>query len=404
MLSWEPVDLDNDPTVLLVRKHLVEHLGPPQEVFEVSGSPVPNSPVSLLNLAVFAPGGPDAPNIFATCGASRFRMKDGRRVEAMFVTQRRPDDAHAAGIRRLLASFAGFPEVNDEAVRLGDVVGAADELSAFCRMDAVLFVPPFTFLPSFHRIGLNDSEAIDLVWLLPVYEVEATYALEHGPQTLLLLFAAQSIDLTDPSRAAVDVTMSPGEAADRAQSIAEQPPPRRAAKRTAPAAGHVDDDTQQIKVQRRATKPAPPPSRPARRPVIRPKKNEPNEVRFDLAKDGVRNRAKPTRSSSKEPERPAPSPGAPARKLTKAERVAALKKAASEARTRAQARKEGKGPPPPSFPVAKPKGPPARPVPGRRPGPFRRGGPSSAAEADSDSARAAARRRGAPFRDDEQNE
>ena len=48
-------ELDSNPTVLKVRKHLVEYLGPPDEVFELSGSPIPGSPMPALNLAYFAP-------------------------------------------------------------------------------------------------------------------------------------------------------------------------------------------------------------------------------------------------------------------------------------------------------------------------------------------------------------
>ncbi len=397
MLSSAPVDLDNNPTVLLVRKHLVEHLGPPQDVYEVSGSPLPGSPIAALNLAYFAPGGPEAPVVFATCGASQFRMNDGRRVEALVILQREPPDAHMEPIRRLLASFALFPEANDEAVRLGDVVRARDELAAFCRMDAILFVPPFTLVPSFHRIGLNDDEGIDLVWLLPVYAAEAEYALQHGPQTLMMLLAGERLDLTDPHRRPADCSRSPAEAADLAQKLTEEAPPAPAPRSRRPAASSprpapTNQPTGAITVERRAPKtaPAPSPARPAaRRPVVRAKPVD-EDVRFDLSKDGVPSAARPTRTRRTGTTEPAPKKSEPARTLSKAERVAALKKAALEARARAKAREEG------AFSEANPAPGSSAPPPGsaapQRPHPVRRGGPTVVSPG-----RPASRRRGAPF-------
>ena len=409
------MDLDNNPTVLLVRKHLVEHLGPPEEVFEVAGSPNPGSPLQALNLAYFAPKGAQSPVVFATCGASLFRMRDGRRVEALMILNRRPPDHAFEPIRRLLASFALFAEANNEVVQFGDVVRAADELSVLTRMDGVLFVPPFTFLPAFHRVGLSESEAVDLVWLLPVYAAEGEYAVQQGPQALMALFAAQRIDLTDPGRAPVDLTMPLEAAVDEAQRMADEPAKRTgasASRRPGPRGSSSssieieDEQATGITVQRRRPKAAPPPAAAARRRApVGPRKKREDEVRFDLAKDGLPGASPPPARKAEPTKKPEAAPPAP--KLSKAERVAALKKAAKEARERAKARADGTDqsvwiPPSarraPGTTASGPSGPQRLGAASNRRGaPTRRGGTAPPAGAE-DTARAAARRRGAPFR------
>ena len=102
----------------------------------------PGSPLASLNLAFFSPGGPEAPVLFATCGASLYKMSDGRRVEALVILARQPPAEHFEPLRRLLASFALFAEASGQTVQLGDVVRAEAELAPLCGMDAVLFVPP----------------------------------------------------------------------------------------------------------------------------------------------------------------------------------------------------------------------------------------------------------------------
>lgn len=282
------MDLDSNPDILLVRKHLVQHLGPPQEVFEVRGSPIPTSPIQALHLSYFAPGGPEAPVVFATCGACLFKMNDGRRVEALMLFRRQPTVESFPPIHRVLASFAIFSEANNEAVRIGDVVRAPEDLHQFCRMDAVLFLPPVPFVETFHRIALTQGESVDVVWLLPVYEKEASYALTYGPQALMLLFAAQGLDLTDTARTEADTDIAPEAARALAQQRSEQEK-RRAAQdpRGGPARARalrrpqgegsfeVQDDAQIVTVIRRGAKPkakeAAPPATPPPPPASPPK-------------------------------------------------------------------------------------------------------------------------------------
>jgi suppressor of fused protein SUFU len=260
------MEIENDPDVLLVRKHLVEHLGRPDEVFEVRGSPLANSPLQVLHLAYFAPGGTEAPVVFATCGASLFQMKDGRRVEGIMLLRAAPSPEAVIAIHRMLSSFAIFAEANDETVRVGDVVRAPENLHQFSHMDAVLFLPPVPFVESFHKILIRNDQSVDVIWLLPVYESEAQYALKHGPQALMLLFAAQGLDLTEMERDEANTLIEPEDARQLAQKRAEEE--RKKGDQKTPArpkvlgrkpptstgSYQVQDDANAVTVVRRGTK------------------------------------------------------------------------------------------------------------------------------------------------------
>ena len=84
---------------------------------------------------------------------------------------------------------------------MGMVLEAGSYLAPLCRMDTVVFVPPFLMPASFQKVALRDAQTIDLLWLLPVYEAEADYACRHGIRALVTLFGEQHVDATDPQRA-----------------------------------------------------------------------------------------------------------------------------------------------------------------------------------------------------------
>ena len=408
-------ELDANPTVLKVRHHLVEFLGAPDEVFELSGSPVPGSPMTALNLAYFAPQGPQGPVVFATCGACLAPMADGRRVEGLVLLRKEPTPPVFDAIQRLLAQFALFPETSSAAVQLGDVVRAAEMLKPMCAMDAVLFMPPVPFVPGFHRAPIDKERFVDLIWLLPVYEAEAQYAMQHGPQALMMLFAAQGVDLTDLARSVADTSVDPAQAEAQAQQATQQaqertknqppPPPKQTkpARRSAPQARPVqaEEAGPTVRIQRRGggaarpnsgSQPASVPaqsqgSAPGRPRTARPSgrsrvavraPSRKEEIRFDLsapAKPGQGTSAPKRAAAPPSPraKRAAPPPVQTPEQLAaaKAKRVEALKQAAREAAERAALRHSGRSTKQPKSPKA----------------------PLVAAPADRSSVRAAAKRR-----------
>jgi hypothetical protein len=369
------VDLDANQDILLIRKHLVEHLGPPDEVFEVSGSPIPGSPVQALNLAYFAPAGPHSPVVFATCGASQFTMKDGRRVEGILILRKEPDADAFDAVHRMLASFALFAEANNQVIRQGDVVRAPEELSKFCDMDAILFMPPIPFVPSFHKVHVTDGE-VEVLWLVPVFEQEAEYALANGPQSLMMLFAAQGLDLTEPRRGEANTLMEPKDAAEMAKRMGEesarkaesegprpiltQPTKPKTSRRDVGKGSYdVEEHAGEVKISRRSKgkKPAPPPTgRPQHPPPQRdrqPSSALPPQQRRKPITPAIPKVKEETRFDlGKRPE-PPPPPKIPVRREKKEEpkedpeqakqrRIAELKQKAKEAAERAKARKEGR--------------------------------------------------------------
>ncbi len=401
--------LDDNPQILLVRKHLVEHLGPPEEVFEVTGSPLPNSPVQALNLAYFAPQGPAAPVVFASCGASLFQMKDGRRVEALVLLRREPQGDAFEAVHRLLGSFALFPEENDEVIQVGDVVKAPEDLTQFCRMDAVLFMPPVPFVPSFHKFALSETESIEMIWLLPVYQQEAEYAIANGPQALMMLFAAQGVDLTEPQRDCADTSTDPKAAEEQArdvlesgQAAADKPAPRRGGRpKTARRdVGRGSFDVEEgvgggIKISRRGgvKKAGPSPAAIAAKKRAEAaaaakaaaEEKAAKNIRFDLDKDGrAAGRGKVQKQIITAKPKAAPLT-AEQKAAEKKDRVAALKAQAKAAAARAAERKSNEmKAAPPSEPEQAAAGSsqaaaPRKPAAPRRPP--RKGAPRSARDA-----------------------
>ena len=382
--------LDDNPQILRIRQHLVEHLGPPEEVFEVTGSPLPNSPVQALNLAYFSPQGPQSPVVFATCGASLFTMKDGRRIEGLVILRREPDAEGFASVQRLLGSFSLFAESNDEVIQINDVLHAPKELTQFCQMDALLFMPPIPFVQKFHKIALSESEYVDLLWLLPVYTSEAEYAMQHGPQAVMMLFAAQSLDLTDPDRGEANTLVTPEDAAVMAQRTLAEHQASTKDKPVAPAPStnpvkmkssrrdigrgsfDVSMEGGQVHISRRgslkkAAQKKPnhtpssaanlPPSSPeeletgnplpkgptgANRPAVRSPR--PGEVRFDLTAGTTSKRSKPRPEPAREAKpKPESAMSSEEREIAKQQRIADLKKKAKQVAEQAKKRKKGEG-------------------------------------------------------------
>jgi hypothetical protein len=371
------MDLDQNPDILLVRKHLVEHLGPPAEVFEVRGSPIKTSPIQALHLSYFAPGGPEAPVVFSTCGACLYKMNDGRRVEAMMLLRREPNRDAFSAIHRLLSSFAIFSEANNEAVRIGDVVRAPDDLHKFCGMDAILFLPPVPFVETFHKIPITKGDHVELIWLLPVYEAEASYALKYGPQALMMLFAAQGLDLTQSDRDEANTLIQPEDARALAQKRSDEErakmdaqggpkamPMSKAPPRRTLGAGsfEVADQGDAVAITRRGDKkpkavrpveqaPPPPPEPmppqrtqppPQKKPVLRSVGKPEPVVRFDVNAPKLSQSTGPATASKTPAAKPAPPPPKPETpEEAKKRRIDELKAKAADAAKRAAERQGG---------------------------------------------------------------
>jgi hypothetical protein len=201
-------------------QQLQQYLGTPAEVFELSQNPVEGSAIGKLKIAYFTPGGGTGRVVFATSGAHRARMNDGRRIEAMMILRKEPAGTAFDAVRNLLSTFVLLPEANGRSLRYGDVIRA--DLSAFSVMDALILVPPLVFPDRLHSAKLEDGGTIDFLWLVPVFEEEARYAIKYGPSALMLLTAAQGLDLTDMDRAEANTHAHPSDVVSLAKEATEE--------------------------------------------------------------------------------------------------------------------------------------------------------------------------------------
>lgn len=198
----------------VLEKHLSRFLGRPRRVTTMTKSESSPSKIRDLEIAQFAPGGPRKPVVYATVGAYRNRMPDGRRIEALMTFASEPGPKSAAAIRRLLSALVLTPEAYGRALAYGTVVAANEQLAQLgSKMTSIIVMPPMPFAAPFHKTPLG-KEKVDWLWAVPVYEDEAAYAKEHGSDALFVLFASQKVALTNPRRKPADTTVAP-EAAKR---------------------------------------------------------------------------------------------------------------------------------------------------------------------------------------------
>lgn len=197
-----------------VRAHLVRHLGPPGETFQLSGNPAKGARIRRLDLPFFAPEQHVRHAVFATVGASVYVMPDGGRMEAMLVLAEIPPRARFGAVHALLASFATYAEQHEAPLDYGDVVPAEALLAPLVHTDdrsgetptALMLVPPVPVSPDLARVDLPSGERIDVAWLLPVYAAEAELALARGAEAVMALFALEAVDPTSLTRRRLDTT------------------------------------------------------------------------------------------------------------------------------------------------------------------------------------------------------
>lgn len=223
-----------------IHAHLARALGPPGETFILTGNPSPSSVIQRLEIPFFLPEQHLRHAVFATVGASAFVMSDGGRLEVMMVLAKTPPRPRFEAVHALLSSFATYPERNGKALDMGDVVPVRGLLGPFGAYDAVMLLPPVPVAPELARATLADGTAVDLAWLLPITGAEARYAVTHGPEVLMALFALERVDPTDVERRPLDTSRRvPDLEAVRALIEAEE---RRTQPRPATARAEVRGD------------------------------------------------------------------------------------------------------------------------------------------------------------------
>lgn len=209
--------------VTAVRSHLVQGLGPPADVLELSGSPDKN--LHKLEVALWTPAGPTGPAVLISCGASRVALPDGRRFEASLIMRPVPEKEGLGALAKLLGRFGLFLAQATRPVPMGTVIRAPDELAPLTRMTALLVTPAINFPPQFRVLKKGDKTVAELAWLVPLHESEAQLVEQHGGEALMIQFSAYATDLAAWSREPIPRLVTVEEAKAMIAARAPAPPP-----------------------------------------------------------------------------------------------------------------------------------------------------------------------------------
>lgn len=175
-------------------EHLERHLGPLAGVWDADpdGNELPFQIVHYLP----QPGGgvPPGTEVFTTLGLSDYPLGD-RAVRIELLTIARlgmtsgsvPPILHHAGVLPLDA---------DAAPQLGDTYRQVPGLAEVSPMDALYVGRPLYQQPGFSPFD-NGAARVHLLWLIPVYDVEAEFVDEEGWQAFEQLMWDLDVDPTD---------------------------------------------------------------------------------------------------------------------------------------------------------------------------------------------------------------
>jgi len=119
------------------------------------------------------------------------------------------DDKNQNALVNLLGTMAVFSVTAIPPLNYGGMLGAQDQLQDVSSMDGVIFFPPFMLVQDFHSFLAPDNSPVQFLWVVPIFEDEASYAEDHGPRELANLFGANQLSLTDLERPSANTSMTP---------------------------------------------------------------------------------------------------------------------------------------------------------------------------------------------------
>ncbi|MEE2903334.1 MAG: suppressor of fused domain protein [Myxococcota bacterium] len=202
------MSLSASDLITATRDHLTHFLGTPRDVVTLQIKD-PAIPFSTLEIAIFDQG-PQHPKILSTCGLCLNQILDGRRMELVLIVDTLDDKSQSA-LLNLLGTMAVFSVTAIPPLNYGGMLGAQEQLQDLSSMDGVVFFPPFMLVGDFHSFLAPDNSPVQFLWVVPIYEDEASYAEDHGPRELANLFGANQLSLTDLERPTANTSMSPEE-------------------------------------------------------------------------------------------------------------------------------------------------------------------------------------------------
>jgi hypothetical protein len=219
------------PAIMGARNHFKATLGEPASVLDLRGK----KPMERLEVAVFEPTAQNAPKIFVTCGAAAVPGVGNRRHEFVMMVRPAPDKERTQKIAHLLGALAAYPVKHSAQLSAGAVIHSPQEVGVALGAQALLALPPIPFAPAFGRFSGPQGD-VDLLWVVPVSETEASWAEKNGVKSLYESWQAHGTDLSLLGRPFVDPAKpAPKRAPAPAAPAKPDAPPKGAAAKTATA-------------------------------------------------------------------------------------------------------------------------------------------------------------------------
>ena len=144
-----------------------------------------------------APDGPGKPWIYATCGAAQSAADGETGAEYVLLSP-----AADAVIVEMLAALATVNADAPEGLGVGSIIALGRSWIASSWARHLLVLPPYPFGPGFELVDGKQGRTV-VLWLVPIFAVEAQYAREHGYEALEQLIERSEANVADPARASV---------------------------------------------------------------------------------------------------------------------------------------------------------------------------------------------------------
>jgi hypothetical protein len=144
-----------------------------------------------------APGEAGEPWIYATCGAAQSAAAGEDGAEYVLLTP-----AADAVIVEMLAALAMVNAGAPQGLGVGSIIALGKSWIASSWARHLFVLPPYPFGPGFELVEADGRRTV-VLWLVPIFTVEAQYAREHGYEALEQLIERSEANVADPARASV---------------------------------------------------------------------------------------------------------------------------------------------------------------------------------------------------------
>jgi hypothetical protein len=180
-------------------QHYYKHLGKETRalLFDTLPAPSPN-PIFVME---YAPPSDEYDWVYTTVGASRkiqkLEISDKtlmHRTEFIMFANKQNDE-----IVDTLLTLAAYPFIYETTFNVGDLVAGTpgEGIVTSSPLTEILLTHTYSNPPEFETIIHADGDTSHILWVIPIYLSERTYAREQGYLELERLFGIQQTDTSD---------------------------------------------------------------------------------------------------------------------------------------------------------------------------------------------------------------